>query len=402
VSTHENENERIARVFFYGLVLLLFYLFYQVIRPFLMEIGWAIVLAICLRPVQDRLRSRLGEGRAALLVIFLIVVLVLGPAAFAGSAIAKEGPRAAAELQELVQTRGGPAAERLRALWAWARERVPLPSEEELVQRIAGSLGGLAGLVATQAGGLLRGAAEFLLSLVITLTMLFFLLRDGDDFAAGLRRLLPFESERVERLLTLTRDLVSASVTASLAIAICQGVLGGITFAILGVRGAALWGTLMGIASFIPVVGGALVWVPVAVLLLLSGDLVRALVLVGVAALVIGNVDNVLRPLLLSGSARMNTLVILVSLMGGVSAFGFIGIVLGPLVVAVLTALFESYRVPAPVLVSPSGEVVATATVITMPEDASPAAAPSTPAPPPVVPVPSEPKPEVPDLGRKE
>jgi predicted PurR-regulated permease PerM len=130
-----------------------------------------------------------------------------------------------------------------------------------------------------------------------------------------------------------------------LAVAVIQGVLGALTFLLLGVPGAALWGGLMAVLSLLPAVGAALVWAPAAIWLAVSGSLVKGVVLALVGLLVLGNVDNVVRPLLLSGSARMSTLVLVISLLGGVSAFGFIGIVLGPVVAAVLTALVESYHI---------------------------------------------------------
>jgi predicted PurR-regulated permease PerM len=174
--------------------------------------------------------------------------------------------------------------------------------------------------------------------------VLFFMLRDATSFRLAIRRVLPFGAEQNERLVALTRDLVSASVTATLAIAALQGVLGGLAFALLGIDGPVLWGAIMGIVALLPLVGATLVWLPAAVWLALSGSVVKGIVLAGVGVLVLGNVDNVVRPILLSGKAQMNTLVLIISLMGGVSAFGFIGIVLGPLVAALLTALVESYQ----------------------------------------------------------
>jgi predicted PurR-regulated permease PerM len=197
--------------------------------------------------------------------------------------------------------------------------------------------------MASRAGAVVRGAAVLAFDLVITLGLLFFLLRDSPAFAAGLRRAMPFGSDQNERLIGLSAELVSASVTATLAISVVQGIVGGVTFALLGIKGAAVWGLVMGILSFLPLVGATLVWLPAAVWLALSGSITKAIVLLAVGAGIMGNVDNVVRPLLLSGKARMNTLVLLVSLLGGVSAFGFIGIVLGPLVAAIATAVFESY-----------------------------------------------------------
>jgi len=337
------DNRRIALLVFYGTVLVLAYLAFRIVEPFLVQIGWAVVLAICLDPVQSRLRDRMGATRSALLLTVLVVVLLVLPIVFAGSALLHEGSQVVADLKSQLEDRGGAAAW-LHAGWEWARARLPfLPTEEEAIARVTASVGDLAGFMASRAGGLVRGAALFLFDLVITLALLFFLLRDAPALAAWLRRMLPFAPAQNERLLALTRDLVSASVTATLAIAVAQGIIGGVGFALLGIRGATLWGLIMGILSFLPVVGATLVWLPAAVWLLLSGSVVKGGILLALGALVLGNVDNVIRPLLLSGSARMNTLVVLVSLLGGVSAFGFIGVVLGPLVAAILTALAESY-----------------------------------------------------------
>jgi len=339
----ERESRRISVLLFYGTVILLAWLAYRIVEPFLIQIGWAVVLAICLTPIQDRLRPRLGPTRTAVLLVLLVVVLLVLPLAFAGTALLTQGQQVVSNLEAQLADRGGAGAW-LHQAWAWARAKLPmLPPEDEAIAKITSSVGDAAGFMASRAGGLLAGAAAFLFNVAITLGVLFFLLRDSAAFAAGLKQLLPFGKEQNERLTVLTRDLVSASVTATLAISLVQGVVGGVTFALLGIGGAAVWGLMMGILSLLPLIGATLVWLPAAVWLILAGSHVKGGILLAVGLLVMGNVDNVVRPLLLSGKARMNTLVLLVSLLGGVSAFGFIGIVLGPLVAAVVTALFESY-----------------------------------------------------------
>ena len=154
---------------------------------------------------------------------------------------------------------------------------------------------------------------------------------------------MPFQPEHNDRFVTISSELVSASVTATLVIAAVQGIVGGIVLALLGVKGAVLWGLIMAILSFLPLVGAALVWGPVAIWLAVTGHLVKGIVLALVGLLILGNVDNVVRPLLLAGKSKVNTLVLIISLMGGVSAFGFIGIVLGPLAAVLLEAIIESY-----------------------------------------------------------
>jgi predicted PurR-regulated permease PerM len=340
----KSETESVSRLVFYGTVLLIGWLAYRIVQPFLVEIAWAVVLAICLDPVRVRVQPRLGPTRTALLLTLGVLVLLVIPVVFVGTTVVAEGGPAVRYLEAQLQDQGGPAGWFHQA-WEWARARAPfLPTEEEAIARITASVGMAAEFLAGQAGGLLKGAATFLFALVITLGVLFFMLRDAEAFRGALRRALPFGNEQNERLLGITRDLVSASVTSTLAIAALQGLIGGVVFALLGVDGWVLWGAMMGILALLPLVGATLVWLPVAAWLALSGSLVKGIVLAAVGVLILGNVDNVVRPLLLSGKAQMNTLVLIISLMGGVSAFGFIGIVLGPLVAALLTALVESYH----------------------------------------------------------
>jgi predicted PurR-regulated permease PerM len=338
------EAERVSQLVFYATVVLIGWLAFRIVRPFLVEIAWAVVLAICLDPVRVRLVPRLGPTRSAIALTLAVVVLLVIPVAFVGMAVIQQGGPAVAYVEEQLRSGGG-AASWFHEGWEWARARVPfLPTEQEAIATVTASIGRAAQFVAGQAGGLLKGAANFLFSLVITLAVLFFMLRDAPVLERGVRRVLPFGAEQNERLLAITSDLVSASVTATLTIAAVQGVIGGLTFAVLGIPMAVLWGTMMAIFALLPLVGAALVWAPAAVWLALSGSLVKGLVLAGVGVLVLGNVDNVVRPLLLAGKSQMNTLVLIISLLGGVSAFGFIGIVVGPLVAALLTALVESYQ----------------------------------------------------------
>jgi predicted PurR-regulated permease PerM len=344
----KSEAERVSQLVFYGTVLLIGWLAYRIVEPFLAEIGWALVLAICLDPIRMRLLPRLGPTRTALLLTLAVVVLLVIPVVFVGTAFVTEGGPAVSYLGAQLQGEGGAAGWFHRG-WEWARQRATfLPAEEEVIAKITASVGRVAEFVASQAGWLLKGVANFFFALAITMAALFFLLRDASSFARALRRALPFGAEQNERLMTLTSSLVSASVTATIVVAAVQGVVGGVTFALLGVSGAVLWGVMMFLMAFLPLVGATLVWAPAAIWLALSGSLVKGIVLALVGVLVLGNVDNVFRPLLLAGKAQMNTLVLIISLMGGVSAFGFIGIVLGPLVAALVTALVESYQTEMP------------------------------------------------------
>jgi predicted PurR-regulated permease PerM len=343
------EAERFSQIVFYATVLLVGYLAWRIVQPFVGEIGWAVVLAICLEPVRKWLQPRLGRNRTALLLTVLVLLLIVVPVAFVAATLVREGGPAVAYVEQQLRGQGGPAGW-FHSAWEWARAHATfLPDEQEVIGRITSSLGGVAQFLASQAGGLLASAASFVFSLGITLAVLFFLVRDASDFAATVQRMLPFGPQQNARLATVASDLVTASVTSTLAICVVQGVIGGVTFALLGIQGAVLWGVMMALLSFVPLIGATLVWGPAALWLGLSGSWTKGLILAAVGVGVMGQVDNVVRPWLLSGKSKMSTLVLVISLMGGVSAFGFIGIVLGPLVAALLTALVESQHEVAPV-----------------------------------------------------
>jgi len=337
------ESERLAHVMFYGTVLLIGWLMWKVVQPFLLEIGWAVVLAICLNPIRLRIEPRLGRNNAALALVLAVLVLVVVPAVFVGYELYDQGGTGVDYVQQKLEDEGGPVS-LFHHVWEWARARATfLPEEQVVLSGVSQSLGQVVTYAASQAGRIVTGLIGFLFSLAIMLSILFFLIRDASGFARALRRLMPFDPEQNEHFVEVSSALVSASVTSTLVIAAVQGIVLGISLALLGVKGAVLWGIMTTILSFLPLVGSALVWGPIAAWLAVTGHLVKGIILALVGILVLSNVDNVVRPLLLAGKSKINTLVLIISLMGGVSAFGFIGVVLGPLVAVLLTAILDTY-----------------------------------------------------------
>ncbi len=340
----ESDRIRFARLVFYAVVLLVGYLAFRVVRPFLQPLGWAAIFAIMLAPVQRRLGRRLGPGWAAFVLVAVAAIILVSPAIGLLSVLVREVAHVTEYIQQVGLAADTPG--RVEALWEGLRARVPfaLPEDPralagEAVQRVGG-------FVAARAGAVLQNVASFVFSLVVMLFALFFFLRDGPALGAAIRDLLPFAGPRRDRLIAQTRDLVIASVGAGLAVAAVQGLLGGVAFALLGFPAPALWGLAMGFASLLPLVGSALVWLPAAAWLALSGEVVRGLVLAGVGAGIIGMVDNVLRPIILSGRTTVNGLVIFIGLLGGAAAFGFIGLVLGPVVLVAAGTLIEAAAAP--------------------------------------------------------
>jgi predicted PurR-regulated permease PerM len=183
-------------------------------------------------------------------------------------------------------------------------------------------------------------------NLLAMLFALFFMLRDGDAMSRALRDRLPFSEEENGRLIGDTRDLVIASVGAGLIVAAAQGLIGGVAFWLVGIGAPVFWGVVMAFSSLLPLVGAALVWVPAGIGLLLSGAIGRGVLMLLIGAFGISMADNVLRPLLLSGRTSISGLVIFFGLLGGAAAFGFIGLVIGPIILVTTARLLRSLRRP--------------------------------------------------------
>ena len=243
----------------------------------------------------------------------------------------------------------------IQELWDGLRSRSPfeLPADPTSMLR-EGAQRTLA-FLAPRAGAVVADVLSTLGALVIMLFALFFLLRDGHTLGRQVRELLPLPERQRDQMIADTRDLVIASVGAGLAVAAAQGLIGGIAFAILGINAPVIWGVVMAMTSLIPVVGAALVWLPTALWLLLSGEVTRGVILLIVGGVGISLVDNFLRPLLLSGRTSASGLVVFLGLLGGVAAFGFVGLVLGPIVLVTAGSLLRAFTRPD--LIEPPGTV---------------------------------------------
>jgi predicted PurR-regulated permease PerM len=340
------ETERAARQrpLFYALVLFAVYLAYLVLGPFLGALAWAAVFAILFHRVHLRLAARLGPSWGALVTTVLAGIVIVVPAALLVSALLRELPQATAYLQEMSRS----VPRQLEELWTWIRDRSPVVLPQDPTELVTEGVRRAVTFLAPRAGAILADAFATLGALGAMLFALFFMLRDGDAMSRTLRTLLPLPEDESARLLRGTRDLVVASVGAGLLVAAAQGVIGGVAFWALGLGAPVLWGVAIGFCSLIPVVGSALVWLPAAVWLLVSGEISRGVIMLLVGVLGIGLVDNILRPLVLSGRTAVSGLVVFFGLLGGVAAFGFIGLVVGPIILVITGSLLRLLGRPDP------------------------------------------------------
>ncbi len=197
------------------------------------------------------------------------------------------------------------------------------------------------------ATALAAGVFNFVMDYFILVVMLFFLLRDSDHFADQVRAISPLSIDQERMLVERLRIVARATVLGNLLTALTQGTISGVAFFALGLPNPILWGSLTALLSLIPLVGTALVWVPWTIYLFAVGAPIKALIFLVIQVLIIGSVDNILRPLFIRGGAKMHTLVIFFSVLGGIAYFGILGILFGPLMFAIAIALLEFYVSPA-------------------------------------------------------
>lgn len=321
---------------------------FVIVRPFLAAILWSMLIAFLLHPVQRVLAARLRDraALAALLLTLFTAVVLIAPGPLLAVAFSSQARELFGRVQRVVAASGISGAGDLleipvvsRAI-RWAEAVAPVSAEQIQQWLVTGAHAMLQGLVGLS-GAFVVGALNALVGLVITLFLLFFFLRDGDRMVTTTVRLIPLPLERRDQLIDHIGAVIRAVVFGSLLTALAQGVLLGVGFELVGLPSPVVFGAVAAVAALIPMVGTALVWVPAAIVLLLQGRWVAALFLAGWSVAIVSSADNVVRPLFISGRAQISTLPVFLGLLGGVSAFGPIGLVLGPVVLALTLALLR-------------------------------------------------------------
>jgi predicted PurR-regulated permease PerM len=317
---------------------------WRMMQPFLEVIAWASVLAVIFFPAYRGIRTWVRRPWAAsALAVLLVVATVLAPLVFVSTAVLNELQGMAASVKEsLDRLRSDPqAAAQLQSRLDRLRGTVDVESilSEE---NVSGYATRASQWLLERSAGFVGGLLSILASFGFAIFTLFYLFRDGETLVTRLPSVLPLDRSRAEALLRRAHEIITASVYGVVIIAVIQGTLGGIMFAILGLPSPMLWGVVMTFLSTLPMVGSGLVWGPAAVALGVTGQWGKMAVLVVWGALVIGTVDNFLRPRLVGSRTRMHDLFVFFSVLGGLAAFGIIGLLLGPVIVGVTFVLLDA------------------------------------------------------------
>ncbi|THC43538.1 AI-2E family transporter [Massilia sp. Mn16-1_5] len=334
--------------FFLLLLALVTLAFVYILLPYSGAVFWGVVLAILFAPLYRKLlrETKNKPTIAALLTLLLIIVMVILPVSLITASLVKQ----AAGIYEMVnsgQINFGAYFQRIiHSLPQWMvnlLERFELTDLASLQAKMTEAAAQVSQTVARQAIAIGGKTFDFLVGMFVMLYLLFFLLRDGQALATRVRQAIPLSLKYKQRLFTNFTTVIRATVKGNVLVAAAQGALGGLIFWFLGVQAPLLWAVVMAFLSLLPAVGAAVVWAPVAIYFLVTGAIWQGVVLIAFGVLVIGLVDNVLRPVLVGKDTKMPDYLVLLSTLGGMALFGLNGFVIGPVVAALFIACWDLF-----------------------------------------------------------
>ncbi|WP_223457210.1 MULTISPECIES: AI-2E family transporter [unclassified Pseudomonas] len=313
--------------------------FVWILLPFYGAVFWAVILGIVFAPLQGRLQLKFGWQRnlTSLCTLGICLVIAILPVIIISALLVQEGAALYKSVESGELDIAGYVLQFKHSLPPYFQhllDRFGMGELNGLREKIVKSAMAGGQVLASQAFSFGQGTFEFIVSIFIMLYLLFFFLRDGAELARKVRLAVPLQEQQKRRLQLKFNRVVRATVKGNLLVAITQGALGGLIFWFLDIPSVLLWAVLMAFLSLLPAVGAGIVWVPVAAFFLLTGAIWQGVVLGLFGVLVIGLVDNLLRPLLVGKDTRMPDYMILISTLGGLAIFGLNGFVIGPLIAA--------------------------------------------------------------------
>ncbi|MCF7786917.1 MAG: AI-2E family transporter [Prosthecobacter sp.] len=338
-SWHSHEAFRLRTLVLIAAIVTGINLCYLLAEPFLPALTWAIALSVLFTPFQKWLESKLSHpGLSAMIAVVVIAFIVVVPVVFVGQNLVGQ----AAQGAQLIETKVA-SGEWRRAIDAQPR-LAPVAEKIERELDLPGMVKSLATWFSTKAGAFVSGSMIQVVSFGLIFYLLFFFLRDRRGVLASLHHLSPLSREETETLFLRVRDTIRATVYGTLVVSLIQGLLGGLMFWWLGLPAPLLWGMVMAILSVVPMLGAFVVWTPAALFLALEGSWGKALILILWGMLVVGTVDNLLRPVLVANLLKLHTVLAFISVVGGLMLFGPAGLILGPVVLTITTVLLETWR----------------------------------------------------------
>jgi len=330
------------------LVALIGYLTYRMMAPFFIPVFWAVIFVILFHPFYVWILRRLRvKAAASALTCIIIALFFLVPMIILAAMLTKEALDLYLGAQHYVANHvAGPEGAHfflLKDLQDFLERYVHI-STMDLRKIFATALQQVSGYVVPGLKGAVSNFAQLFINIVLAFFTMFFLFMESGRLLELLRDLLPLSAERKAEVIAKNRLIITATLTGGVLVGALQGALGGLAFWFLGISSPFLWGFVMFITSFLPGIGTLAVVIPAIIYLLIQGAMVKALILLIWGALVIGLVDNLLRPIIISGKTHQHPLLLFFSVLGAVHAFGFIGIIAGPIILSLAQSALDIYR----------------------------------------------------------
>jgi predicted PurR-regulated permease PerM len=332
-------RERVLALILISATAIVLYLCYLITQPFLPALAWAVALAVLTYPLYQWIAGRISRPNIAAAVTVLIVTLVIvGPVAFVVHQLGSEVAGAVDFITKEAETgRGRMMIERNPNL-------APAVNWIEKHFDLRGAVQQAADAITSRIPSFLTGSAWAVAELLITLFVLFYLFRDKQRVLGAVRQVLPLSDTEAREMFSRISDTIYATVYGTVVVALVQGALGGFMFWVLGLPAPMLWGAIMALLAIVPVLGAFVVWVPAAIFLALEGNWGKALILTGWGGIVIALIDNLLYPILVGKKLRLHTVPVFIAIIGGLTVFGAVGLILGPVVFAVTLGLIDVWR----------------------------------------------------------
>lgn len=304
-------------------------------RPFVSSLAWALALAVVALPLHRWIEGRFtNHNVAAAITVALVAVLIVAPSILVLHRLGSEVARIGEFVTSGEAARAAETAFEKFPVLEPARQWVESQLKDK--SALSKSVGALQALATHSIGAAI--------SLLLTFFFLFFILRDRQQALEGLRALIPLAKGEADDVFFRVSETIHATVFGTLVVALIQGTLGGLMFWWLGLPQPLLWGVIMALLAIVPVLGAFIIWVPAAIYLFATGAWIKALILTLWGSVVIALIDNLLYPILVGNRLRMHTAPVFVSIVGGLALFGAAGLVLGPVILAVTTALIDIWR----------------------------------------------------------
>jgi len=339
------QSSQASKIFLLILVVVISAVFFKMIRPFILALLIAGIFSSLAQPAYQRIKRSFGDRPvpASLVTLLLIVLVIIIPLGFLLTVVTAEAIKVGESITPWIQNKLNNPDQ--VAVWLQNQpfyDRIA-PYQDDILTRLGQMVGFFSRFLINSLSTVTAGTVHFLFLLMIMLYSMFFFLMKGDKLLNLILYYLPLEDDEERRLLDKFSSVTRATLKGTAVIGIMQGGLAGLAFAVVGIPSSIFWGTIMVVLSIIPGIGTALVWVPAVVILIAGGSLGKGIGLALFCGLVVGSIDNFVRPALVGKDTEMPDLMILLSTLGGMAMFGALGLILGPIFGALFITVWEMY-----------------------------------------------------------